>query len=112
MFTASQTWSVLDGPRGCSMINALAELDPSHRAYPVIVEEKRWVLALFEGIVRDAGVADPEELAGTFAVLHEGALVAVGVGVVGDAFVRAQRAAAVLLAARLQEAGLPGDRRR
>lgn len=80
VFDASAAWAASDGPRGCGMINAHAEIaDPAHPAYAVITGEKAWMLALFIEIVGD-------EVAPAVMLLHEGALSASGMGAVPDAF--------------------------
>jgi AcrR family transcriptional regulator len=80
VFDASAAWAASDGPRGCGMINAHAEItDPAHPAYAVITGEKAWMLALFTEIVGD-------EVAPAVMLLHEGALSASGMGAVPDAF--------------------------
>lgn len=92
VFAASQAWSATDGPKGCAMINAHAEInDSSHPAYAVIVEQKRWMLQQFRA------AAGEEDLARELFLLHEGALVTHGVGVLDDVFERARTAAAALL---------------
>lgn len=87
VFEASRAWSAQYGAKGCSMINAYAEIgDPAHPAYPVITGQKRWMLDLFTGLAREIDAADADRLARTLMLLHEGALVAHGVGVVPDPF--------------------------
>ncbi|MEU8734673.1 helix-turn-helix domain-containing protein [Streptomyces tendae] len=87
VFEASRAWSARYGAKGCSMINAHAEIsDPAHPAHPVITGQKRWMLDLFTGLVREIDAAGAERLARTLMLLHEGALVAHGVGVVPDPF--------------------------
>jgi AcrR family transcriptional regulator len=115
VFDASAAWSRDRGRRGCGMINAHAEIgDPAHPAYAVIVGQKRWMLDLFTAIARDAarsgaagsrtfgttgteGARDPDAVARDLLLLHEGALVMAGMGVVPDAFDRARDAALGLL---------------
>ncbi|MEV7421533.1 helix-turn-helix domain-containing protein [Streptomyces sp. NPDC091212] len=101
VFDASGRWMRENGARGCSMINARAEIDdPAHPAYAVITAQKAWLLTLFTSLVRergekDAGAkteadrdadqdADADRLARTLMLLHEGALVAHGLGVFPD----------------------------
>ncbi|AKZ58330.1 Transcriptional regulator [Streptomyces ambofaciens ATCC 23877] len=133
VFEASRAWAAEYGERGCSMVNAHAEIsDPAHPANPVIAGQKRWMLDLFTRLVRDldaAGADGPtpadgprgaamsadaavdadgstsedrpagegraagqgraagaDRLAGTLMLLHEGALVAHGLGVLPDPF--------------------------
>ncbi|MFD4257490.1 TetR/AcrR family transcriptional regulator [Streptomyces sp. NPDC058534] len=87
VFEASRAWAGEYGGKGCSMINAHAEIsDPSHPAYPVITGQKRWMLDLFTGLAREIDAAGADRLARTLMLLHEGALVAHGVGVFPDPF--------------------------
>ncbi|CAL9592762.1 TetR/AcrR family transcriptional regulator [Streptomyces sp. enrichment culture] len=87
VFEASRAWSAQYGARGCSMINANAEIDdPAHPAHPVITGQKRWMLDLFTGLAREVDAGDADRLARTLMLLHEGALVTHGVGVVPDPF--------------------------
>lgn len=73
-FVALQTWNETN-TRGCAFINALAELpDPSHPAYRVAVDQKRWLLNLFTELAAAAGCAEPAALGTRLLVLHEGAL--------------------------------------
>ncbi|WAC53736.1 TetR/AcrR family transcriptional regulator [Gordonia sp. SL306] len=98
VFDASRGWAAERGPKGCSMINAHAEIsDPAHPAYPVIVGQKRWMLELFTRIVDTAGTRVSEAIAARLMLLHEGALVAAGMGVVEDAFDEARSLAVELL---------------
>lgn len=94
VFDASRAWAEANGARGCSMINAHAEIDdPAHPAYAVITGQKAWMLELFTSLAREflaPGEATASEkadrLARTLMLLHEGALVAHGLGVFPDAF--------------------------
>lgn len=73
-FDALRDW-VKQNRRGCAFINALAELpDPGHPAHQVAADEKRWLVALFERLAAEAGIAEPGELAHRLLCLHEGAL--------------------------------------
>ena len=98
VFEASESWARARSGKGCSMINAHAEIsDPAHPAYDVIIGQKRWMLALFTDLVTAAGVADPERVAERVMLLHEGALVMAGMHVVDDAFAAGAEAALGLL---------------
>jgi AcrR family transcriptional regulator len=97
VFDASAAWSEERGRKGCSMINAHAEIsEPSHPAYDVIVGQKGWMLALFAELATAAGVAEPRFVAEHIMLLHEGALVTAGMGVIDGAFTRAADSAAAL----------------
>lgn len=107
LFDASRAWALAEGSRGCAMVNAHAEVgDPSHPAHAVIVEQKRWMQELLRDLVRRTDPTgrpaartgrEADRLADTLLVLHEGALVSHGLGVVPDAFDRAEEAALALL---------------
>ncbi|GAA0652172.1 TetR/AcrR family transcriptional regulator [Streptomyces thermocarboxydovorans] len=106
VFDASEAWSAENSPKGCSMVNAHAEIsDPAHPAYPVITGQKRWMLDLFTEL---AGEITPEGTTGlgrTLMLLHEGALVAHGLGILPDPIRHARRQAAAVLAAVREQSG-------
>ncbi|MET4924537.1 TetR/AcrR family transcriptional regulator [Streptomyces sp. PSRA5] len=105
VFDASRTWSEANGSRGCAMVNAHAEIDdPEHPAYALITGQKAWLLELFTSLAREflaPGDATPSEtadrLARTLMLLHEGALVAHGLGIFPDALGQARDQARVVL---------------
>lgn len=85
-FDASASWSKASGGKGCSMVNAHAEFsDRSHPVFAVIAEQKREMLDLFRRILATDGQAD-ERLVEAIMLLHEGALVADGIGIGPDPF--------------------------
>ncbi|MFE0790850.1 TetR/AcrR family transcriptional regulator [Streptomyces mutabilis] len=87
VFEASRVWAAEYGDKGCSMINAHAEIsDPAHPAYAVITGQKRWMLELFTGLAHRADPAGADRLGRALMLLHEGALVAHGLGVFPDPF--------------------------
>jgi len=91
VFDASAAWSLDRSDKGCSMVKAHAEIsEPDHPAYPVIVGQKRWMLALFRRIAAAAGAEKPDDLAAEFMLLHEGALVAHGLRIVDEPIRRAR----------------------
>ncbi|MEU7324558.1 helix-turn-helix domain-containing protein [Streptomyces griseoviridis] len=105
-FEASRAWSERYGAKGCSMVNAHAEIsDPGHPAYQVIAGQKQWMLDLFTGLARETGARDPDRLGRTLMLLHEGALVAHGMGVFPDPFGAAADQAGALLEAESPAAG-------
>jgi AcrR family transcriptional regulator len=100
VFDASDAWMREAGTKGCSMINAHAEIsDPAHPAYAVIIAQKTWMLDLFSRLARDAGLNSPDEVARTVMLTHEGALVAHGMGIFPDAIQHAKRTALAAFAA-------------
>ncbi|MEV0600467.1 TetR/AcrR family transcriptional regulator [Streptomyces sp. NPDC050315] len=99
VFDASRDWAGEHGGRGCSMINAHAEItDPAHPAYPVMVGQKAWMLGLFTRLAREIDPGRGEERGRTLMLLHEGALVTHGMGVFPDTLEHARRQAETLLA--------------
>jgi AcrR family transcriptional regulator len=98
VFDASAAWSHEWERKGCGMINAHAEIsDPSHPAYAVIVEHKRWMLGVLTHHAAAAGVSDPRGVGEHIMLLWEGALVAAGMHSMEDAFGRGATAASGLL---------------
>ncbi|MYR07149.1 TetR family transcriptional regulator [Gordonia sp. SID5947] len=98
VFDASRDWAAERGAKGCSMINAHAEIsDPAHPAYAVIVGQKQWMLDLFTRIAETAEVRARDVVAARLMLLHEGALVTAGMEVVEDAFGQAKTVAVELL---------------
>lgn len=89
------------GGRGCSFLNAFAELpDPDHPGHQMIVAEKTWLRSFFHDHLARAGVPSPEVLAAQMTCLHEGAVISCSV--LGDttAPATARQAAADLLEGR------------
>lgn len=98
-FDAQGDWARRESPRGCSFVNAAAELpDPGHPARAVIRNQKRWLRDYLLEQCRNTGVAEPDELADELVLLHEGANVLTGLGITPDPTATARRMAAELLA--------------
>ncbi|MGV9501594.1 TetR/AcrR family transcriptional regulator [Streptomyces sp. NPDC003642] len=99
VFDATGAWAADLSPKGCSMVNAHAEIsDPAHPAHPVITGQKRWMLDLFTRLAEDIAPDRAGALARTLMLLHEGALVAHGLGIFPDAAGSAREQARALLA--------------
>ncbi|HEX5404008.1 MAG TPA: TetR/AcrR family transcriptional regulator, partial [Pseudonocardiaceae bacterium] len=64
------------GFHGCAFVNASAEANPDSPILEVTGEYRAWVRALFVELARDAGAAEPEQLAGQLQVLYDGAGIA------------------------------------
>ncbi|CAL9334769.1 hypothetical protein SUDANB106_00147 [Streptomyces sp. enrichment culture] len=98
VFDATEAWAAELSPRGCGMVNAHAEIsDPGHPAHPVITGQKQWMLTLFTLLAADIAPARAGDLARTLMLLHEGALVAHGLGIFPDAAASAREQARALL---------------
>ncbi|WP_239590256.1 TetR/AcrR family transcriptional regulator [Streptomyces aureoverticillatus] len=98
VFDASRDWAEQSLPRGCSMINAHAEItDPAHPAYAVITGQKAWMLALFTDLARPLAPRRAKQLGRSLMLLHEGGLVAYGMGIFPDAIDHARQDAQALL---------------
>lgn len=81
VFDAAIAWSDENSPKGCSAINARAEIGDAHDGNPVFPEvarQKAWLLDLFLQLSREAGASDAELTARTMTLLYEGAIVTVG----------------------------------
>ncbi len=98
VFDASRAWSSEYGSKGCSMVNAHAEIsDPAHPAHAIITGQKRWMLDLFTRLAGDVAPHDADRAGRTLMLLHEGALVAHGLNVLPDPFTHAREEARALL---------------
>ncbi|SEF10620.1 DNA-binding transcriptional regulator, AcrR family [Arthrobacter alpinus] len=100
VFDASGRWAVDNCEKGCSAINAHAEMnDPVH---PVAVEttrQKKWLRDLLEQLCTEASIADAKKAANTMMLLYEGALVTTGMGTFSGPFTTARESAAHILTA-------------
>lgn len=100
VFEASRAWSEKNSSKGCSMVNAHAEIsDPAHPAHPIITGQKQWMLSLFTDLAGDITPEGAECLGRTLMLLHEGALVAHGLTIFEDPIGMAREQARTLLAA-------------
>jgi AcrR family transcriptional regulator len=87
-----------ESTRGCSFINAFAELpDVDHPGRQVIQTEKRWLLEHFRTSLAEAGIEHPDQLAAQLLSLHEGAIVAFSIVGVARAANTAHAAARTLV---------------
>jgi AcrR family transcriptional regulator len=98
VFDASAQWALDNSTKGCSAINARAEVsDPTHPVAAEATRQKKWMRDLFERLCREAGLADADRVADTMMLLYEGALVTTGMGTFADPFAAGRAAAAALL---------------
>lgn len=92
--------------RGCSFVNAFAELpDVDHPGRRLVVAEKTWLRDLFRAQLAEAGVADPDILATQLLSLHEGAIVSHAIVGQVDAAASARAAAETLVGHALHGGG-------
>ena len=101
IFDASISWSHENSQKGCSAINARAEVsddDGAQSVFPEVTRQKVWLLDLFSELCAEAHIADPRATAQTLMLLYEGALVTVGMHTFAEPFQRARSVAARLLA--------------
>jgi AcrR family transcriptional regulator len=100
IFDAAISWSDENSPKGCSAINARAEIGDGHDGHPVFPEvarQKAWLLDLFVELCREAGSSDAESLGHAMMLLYEGAIVTVGMETFPKPFETARSLAGVLL---------------
>ncbi|MGW2412116.1 TetR/AcrR family transcriptional regulator [Streptomyces tubercidicus] len=99
VFDASRAWSAEHSGRGCSMVNAHAEIsDPAHPGYAIITAQKQWMLGLFTDLAGAAAPGRADRVGRGLMLLHEGALVAHGLDVFPDPIGQAREEAEALLA--------------
>lgn len=86
--------------RGCPFINAAAEFPGPGRVTERIEAHRARVRALFSALLRAAGSAAPDQLADTFTMLYDGAMIAAQLDARASAAQDAREVAAGLLAGR------------
>jgi AcrR family transcriptional regulator len=95
-FDATGDWQRRNGARGCSMVNACAELpDPEHPVHRAAARQKAWLRELYAELVAEAGLGPA--LADRLLILHEGAMVTYSVAGVENATEIARDTAAMLM---------------
>nr|WP_314843502.1 helix-turn-helix domain-containing protein [uncultured Microbacterium sp.] len=101
IFDAAISWSDANSPKGCSAINARAEIgdgSKDHPVFPEVTRQKSWLLGVFDDLCTEAGLRDPQATAKAMMLLYEGAIVTVGMETFSEPFIIARRWAATLLA--------------
>ena len=102
IFDAAIGWSDDNSPKGCSAVNARAEI-PDHATsglvLPEVTRQKQWLLDRFAELITEAGLSDPGARARELMLLYEGAIVTVGMRTFRGPFETARAVAARLLAA-------------
>jgi AcrR family transcriptional regulator len=99
-FDALGSWMRAENPRGCAFVNAFAELpDPDDPGHRVVAGQKAWLLGYLTDLAAEAGLPGPKALGRRLLLLHEGATIAYGTGVVPRAAAEARAVAELLVAA-------------
>jgi AcrR family transcriptional regulator len=74
LFDLGEAWVTGNDFRGCPFQNAAGELaDPAHPARAAISAHRAWLRSVFDDVVRETGVPDPERLGGALLALFDGA---------------------------------------
>lgn len=99
VFDAAIAWSDANSPKGCSAVNARAEVGPDgeRAVLAEVSRQKAWLLDLFVELCTEAGIADPRARAEMLMLLYDGAIVTVGMATFAEPFEVARRMAAALL---------------
>lgn len=100
IFDAAIAWSDENSPKGCSAINARAEIgdgNDDHPVFPEVSRQKIWLLDVFEELCAEALIPDPRAMAQAMMLLYEGAIVTVGMTTFAEPFMIARTWAARLL---------------
>lgn len=104
IFDAAISWSDENSPKGCSAINARAEIGDGHDGHPVFPEvarQKTWLLETFAELCREARIADPDRTSRLLMLLYEGAIVTVGMETFAHPFELARDSARDVLSSSL-----------
>jgi AcrR family transcriptional regulator len=100
VFDAMGEWRERDARRGCSVINAGAEItNPDHPARRLLGPQKLWLRDLFTELAEQAGLRDSRRLADQLLLVHEGALVGSSVAELDTTMDAARAAVRTLIAA-------------
>ncbi len=101
IFDAAISWSDNNSPKGCSAINARAEIGDGHDGHPVFPEvsrQKTWLLEQFATLCSEARIPSPDTMARQLMLLYEGAIVTVGMETFTHPFELARDVSRALLA--------------
>jgi len=98
--------------RGCAFNRAGAESAPQSKVRSACEDAREWMLQLFLGIAREAGVRNPQDLARQLTVLYDGASVSAQFGGGATAVTAARASAGLLLDAAAKASRKRPTRRR
>lgn len=94
LFTATEDWARgADLRRGCAHVAAATQLPDGHAGIGVAAEHKRYVIGRLTALAESAGALDPARTAGDIALIYDGALSALAVGVDAEPLERGRRLA-------------------
>lgn len=99
VFDAAISWSSANSPKGCSAVNARAEVGPDgeRAVLAEVSRQKVWLLDLFDELCAEAGIRDHRAAAEAMMLLYEGAIVTVGMATFGEPFAVARGIARAVL---------------
>jgi len=83
--------------RGCAFARASAEAHPDSRVKAICNESRAWNLALFANLARQAGAADPDQVAQQLRMLYDGASLSAHVDASATAAATARNLAELVL---------------
>ncbi len=75
IFELLTEWFAAPGYHGCPFINASAEAGSASAVEEVRDRHRAWVRELFAGLLREAGVRDPDALSAQLVLLYDGSMV-------------------------------------
>ena len=82
IFRATEEWAAqADLRRGCAHVAATAQLPQGHVGISAAVEHKRFVITRLTSLAETAGLRDPGRAAGDIALIYDGTLSALAIGV-------------------------------
>ncbi len=103
LFDALHEWHEKPNFRGCAFINSAVELvDADHPGYQITLAHQQAVADYIHGLVQDANLPNPEDLAQQLMILMQGATVVAMMHGCPNAAGQAKTAAAVLIEAASQ----------
>jgi AcrR family transcriptional regulator len=98
IFGATEEWAEQsDLQRGCAHVAAAAQLPDGHAGVDAAAEHKRFVIARLTALAEEAGLGDPDSAACDIALIYDGTLSALAIGVAAAPIDRGRRLAAFVV---------------
>lgn len=98
IFGATEEWAAqADLRRGCAHVAAAAQLREGHAGISAAVEHKRFVVTRLTALAEAAGLRDPGRAAGDIALVYDGMLSALAIGVDAAPTERGRRLAELII---------------